>query len=406
MANRVLFGWELGEGNGHLRPYLSLLHELAGRGWEVGVAQRNTAVAANELAATGWPVFQSPVCQNEFSGISSTPANFTEACLAAGFAHAESLLGLVGGWRALFRAYRPDLVVANFAPSLMLASHASGVPALRIGTGFNCPPHGSRPPLIQAWSPGLDERLERAETHALKSANSVMRALGLPALTGLEAALEGSGTLLATIPAIDPFAARPVTHEYIGPLPASRLASTQGDPPEIFASLRMDHPHVEAALQSLRTSGLRVWAYVPDATPAWCARISTGDMQVSSQPFDLPTALGTCRAVVTYGGHSVVLAALVAGRPLLLLPGTGEQELTAMKVTSLGAGIAVGRDERPARVAAGLKRILQEAAFTEAARRIETDQSPDVGSRALARAVEACEATVMPSAVSLKVVRS
>lgn len=406
MAKRVLFGWELGEGNGHLRPYLSLLRELASRGWDVGVAQRNTAVAATELAATGWPVFQAPVCQNEFSGISASPANHTEICLAAGFAHAETLLGLVSAWRALFRSFEPDLVIGNFSPVLMLASHAAGVPALRLGTGYNSPPLAGRPPLIQPWTPGLDERLDRAEAHALKTANGVMRALGLPPLAELGAALEGRGTLLATIPAIDPFSSRPASHEYIGPLPASRLPAVDGALPEVFASLRMDHPHAEAALQALRGCGRRAWAYVPDATPAWCARISTPDLLVSPQPFDLPTALGACRAVVTYGGHSLVLAALLAGRPLLLLPGSGEQRLTAMKVTELGAGLAAGRDERPARVATALKRILEEAAFTEAARRIEAGQPPDVGSRALARAVAACEAAVMPSPVPLKVVRS
>lgn len=406
MAKRVLFGWELGEGNGHLRPYLSLLRELSGRGWEVGVAQRNTAVAANELAATGWPVFQSPVCQNEFSGISASPANHTEICLAAGFAHAETLQGLVGAWRALFRVFQPDLVIGNFSPVLMLASHASGVPALRLGTGFSCPPLAGRPPLIQPWAPGIDERLDRAETHALRTANGVMRALGLPPLADLGAALEGRGTLLATIPAIDPFPGRPATHDYVGPMPISRLPVPEGPLPEVFASLRMDHPHAEAALQALRGCGRRAWAYVPDATPAWCARISTPDMLVSPQPFDLPTALGACRAVVTYGGQNLVLASLLAGRPLLLLPGSGEQQLHAMKVIGLGAGLAVAREERPARVAAALKRILEEAAFTEAARRIEADQPPDVGSRALARAVAACEAAVMPSAVPLKVVRS
>ena len=406
MAKRVLFGWELGEGNGHLRPYLSLLRELAGRGWEVGVAQRNTAVAATELAATGWPVFQAPVCQNEFSGISASPANHTEVCLGAGFAHAETLLGLAGAWRALFRSFQPDLVVANFAPVLMLASHAAAIPAIRLGTGFNCPPHsGGRPPLTQPWSPGIDERLDRAEMHALKTANAVMRTLGKPPLAELGVALEGRGTLLATIPAVDPFPGRPETHEYIGPMPASRLPAVEGELPEVFASLRMDHPHTEGALQALRGCGRRVWAFVPDSTPAWCARISTTEMLVSPQPFDVPTALGACRAVVTHGGHSLVLASLLAGRPLLLLPGSGEQQLTAMKVAELGAGLAAGRDERPARVAAALKRILHEAAFTEAARRIEADQPPDVGSRALARAVAACEAAVMPSPVSLKVVR-
>lgn len=406
MANRVLFGWELGKGNGHLRPFLPLLRALEGRGWEVAVAQHNTAVAASELLAAGWPVFQAPVCMNEFSGIAPDPANHTEIYLGAGFAHAETLTGLVGGWRALFRAFEPDLVIGNFAPSLMLAAHASGIPAIRIGSGFSTPPHEGRPPLIRPWSPGLDARLERAETHALRTANAVIRALGRPPIASLASALDGGATLLTTLPEVDPFHPRATAHEYVGPLPLTRLGGQEGGPPEVFASLLMEQPHAEAALQALAACGLRVWAYVPDSTPDWCARISTGGMLVSSRPFDMQTALSSCRAVVTYGGQSVLVSSLLAGRPLLILPDNAERCLVAAKVCALGAGIAVGTAERPARVAVALKRILQEAAFTEAARKFEERQPADDGSRALARVVAACEAAVKTSPVPLKVVRS
>lgn len=406
MAKRVLFGWELGKGNGHLRPFLPLLRALAGEGWEVGVAQHNTAVASRELAATGWPVFQSPVCMNEFSGIAPDPANHVEIYLGAGFAHAETLLGLVNAWRALFRAFQPDFVIGNYAPSLMLAAHASGIPAIRIGSGFSTPPHEGRAPLLRPWSPGIDARLERADAQALRTANAVLREFGRPPVPSLAAALDGAATLLATVPEIDPFHPRASAHEYIGPMPSPRQPAEEADPPEIFASLLMEQPHAEAALKALAACGRRVWAYVPDATPDWCARISSATLRVSDRPFDVPSALSQARLVACYGGHNLVLTSLLAGRPLLLLPGTADQRLVAEKVVALGAGIAVGRGEKPVRVAAALNRLLQEAAFTEAARRFQESQPADVGSRALARAVAACQAAASPSPVSLKVVRS
>jgi len=406
MAKRVLFGWELGKGNGHLRPFLPLFRALADEGWEVGIAQHNTAVASRELAAAGWPVFQSPVCMNEFSGISPDPANHVEIYLGAGFAHADTLLGLVNGWRALFRTFHPDLVIGNYAPSLMLAAHASGIPAIRIGSGFSTPPHEGRAPLIRPWSPGIDARLDRADAQALRTANAVLREFGLPVVPSLATVLDGGTTLLTTLPELDPFHPRASAHEYIGPLPTSRASGEEGEPPEIFASLLMEQPHAEAALRALSASGRRTWAYVPDATPDWCARISTAALRVSDRPFDVSTALAHCRVIVCYGGHNLVLTALLAGRPVLLLPGTAEQRLVAGRVTALGAGIAVGREEKPARVAAALKQLLQEAAFIEAARRFQESQPADVGSRALARVVAACQAAASPSPVSLKVVRS
>jgi UDP:flavonoid glycosyltransferase YjiC (YdhE family) len=390
MTRRVLFGWELGEGNGHLRPYLSLLRALSSEGWEVAVAQRNTSVAAGELASTGWPVFQSPVCLNEFSGISSQPASHTEIFLGFGFAHPETLVGLVSGWRAIFKAFGPDLIIGNYAPSLMLAAHASAIPAIRLGTGFNCPPHDPRTPLILPWSAGMDERIERAEALASRTANTALRAFDVAPLGSLSAALEGSATLLASVPALDPFAPRPASHEHLGPMPVPRLPAV-GAPPEIFASLRMDHPQAEPVLQALLSSGCRAWAYVPDATTSWCARISNDKVCVSNEPFDVTTALSGARAVVSYGGHSLSLSSLLAGCPHLMLPIEAEQAGTAMRVARLGAGIVVGREDRRSKIAASLSRILAEPAYRTAAQTAAAAHQQFSSAAAIARAMAVCE---------------
>jgi UDP:flavonoid glycosyltransferase YjiC (YdhE family) len=129
-------------------------------------------------------------------------------------------------------------------------------------------------------------------------------------------------------------------------------------------------------------------------------------MEVRREPADLPATLSGTRTVVCYASHAVTLAALMAGKPLLLLPDHPEQRRTADRVLALGAGLKIEKDERPGRVASGLKRILEEAAFREAARRFEEAQPPDDGSRALARAAAACERAVAPSTAQLKLVQS
>jgi UDP:flavonoid glycosyltransferase YjiC (YdhE family) len=405
MTRRVLFGWEIGEGNGHLRPYLSLLRALSEEGWEVAIAQRNTSVSASELASTGWPIFQSPVCLNEFSGISSHPANHTEIFLGFGFAHPETLVGLVSGWRAIFNAFGPDLVIGNYAPSLMLAAHASAIPAIRLGTGFNCPPHDPRAPLIQPWSQGIDERLDSAEALALRTANAALRTFGEAPVATLATALEGNATLLASVPALDPFAPRTASHEYLGPMPVPELPAN-GEPPEIFASLRMDHHHAEDALQVIVASGRRAWAYVPDATGAWCTKLSMKEVRVSNEPFDVKTALSKALAVVSYGGHSLSLSALLAGRPHLFLPGSGEQAGNAMRVAKLGAGLVVGRNERKTKIASSLSRILEAPGIKAAAESIASTHREFSPGRAVSRAIEVCGMPAISSRGNLRVVRS
>lgn len=405
MRRRALFCWEIGEASGHVAPYLSLFSALAAEGWEVALALRNTS-AADAAARARWPVFQAPVCLNEFTGIASVPANHTELYLGFGFAHPETLAGLTQGWRALFDAWRPDLVIANNAPVALLAAHGRRVPAIRLGTGFECPPGGARPALLVPWHAEIEPRLERAEALALRNANAALREMGSPAVDSLSPLLHEVPTLLATLPAFDDFSNRTGRHEYLGLLPDEQEGRVRpGQPVEIFAYLRVQHARTADALAAIARSGRRAFACLPDATQGQCASLSTPQFEVRREPADLPAALPGVGAVVSYASHALTLASLLAGKPLLLLPDHAEQRRTAARVVELGAGLAVASDARPARVAAGLRRILEEAAFARAAERFANDHSDGGGGRALARAVAACGATADLPAIQLKVVR-
>lgn len=404
MKRRALFCWEIGEGSGHVAPYLSFLAALSQDGWEVALALRNTS-AADAAARARWPVFQAPVCLNEFTGIASTPANHTELYLGFGFAHAGTLAGLAQGWRALFDAWRPDLVVANNAPVALLAAHGRRLPAVRLGTGFECPPGGARPPLLVPWHAEMEPRLERAEALALRNANAALREMGAPAVESLSPVLHEVPTLLATLPAFDDFPNREGRHEYLGLLPDGQEGRVRpAGPVEIFAYLRVGHARTADALSAIARSGLRAFACLPDATQGQCASLSTPRFEVRREPADLAAILPGVRAVVSYAGHALTLASLLAGKPLLLLPDHAEQRRTAERVATLGAGLAVATDGRPAKVAAGLRKILEDAAFTQAALRFANDPSAVGDGRALARAVTACAAAAGMPAVQLKVV--
>ncbi len=387
---RALFGWELGENNGHLRPFLSVLQRLAEQGWEVAVAQRNTSVAAGELAGLGFPVFQAPVCMNAFSGIAAVPASHAEIYLGFGFAHPETLTGLVGGWRAILATWRPDLVIANYAPTLVLAAHSMGIPAVRLGTGFDCPPHRPRSPLLLLPTPEIDQRVERAEALALRNANAALRAFGCGPVSHLGAVLEGDATVLASIPALDPFRALRREEVYIGALPIAARALAGGEPPEIFASVRRDHPQGAQVMDFLSGSGRRVWAYVPDATQAQCEAMSSDRIRVSREPFDLARGFTSRPAVVSYGGHTLGLSALMAGCPQLLLPVNGEQQTTSRLLAQLGVGVCVQPDEPRKRLATGLSRVLEDEKIAASALCEAQALREFRPERALETAVEAC----------------
>nr|WP_307732784.1 nucleotide disphospho-sugar-binding domain-containing protein [Massilia agri] len=53
----------------------------------------------------------------------------------------------------------------------------------------------------------------------------------------------------------------------------------------------------------------------------------------------MPAALATCELVVCHAGEATTAQALLAGRPLLMLPVSAESYLMARRVAEIGAGI-------------------------------------------------------------------
>jgi N-glycosyltransferase len=81
--------------------------------------------------------------------------------------------------------------------------------------------------------------------------------------------------------------------------------------------------------------------------------------------------LAASSAFVTHAGFSGVREALLAGVPMLTLPLFGDQHPNAARVVALGAGLGVRAADLTARTAAAaLRRLLDEASFRDAARRL------------------------------------
>ena len=76
--------------------------------------------------------------------------------------------------------------------------------------------------------------------------------------------------------------------------------------------------------------------------------------------------------VVTHGGHGRVMRALCHHRPLLVIPHGRDQDENAVRVVERGAGLRLTADSSVAEIREALSRLLNEAAFTESARRLGT----------------------------------
>lgn len=120
-------------------------------------------------------------------------------------------------------------------------------------------------------------------------------------------------------------------------------------------------------LSALRSAGCRVLCYSPDVAGGRKPPLEDAAIAWAHGPVDLDAALPACDLVVCHAGESTVSQALLAGRPLLLMPQTAESFLTARRVREMGAGINIAELAGPLDWPAVVGGLLREEGYRRAA---------------------------------------
>jgi UDP:flavonoid glycosyltransferase YjiC (YdhE family) len=74
--------------------------------------------------------------------------------------------------------------------------------------------------------------------------------------------------------------------------------------------------------------------------------------------------------VITHAGHGTVIKSLAAGVPMLCLPHGRDQGDNAARVVDAGAGLRLSRRSSATTIRRGVRRVLEEPAFCQNARRM------------------------------------
>ena len=75
-------------------------------------------------------------------------------------------------------------------------------------------------------------------------------------------------------------------------------------------------------------------------------------------------------ALVTHAGHGTVIKGLAAGVPVVALPMGRDQDENAARLVHAGAGLRLKPKAPPPKIAAAVRRVLDEPSYAEEARRI------------------------------------
>jgi MGT family glycosyltransferase len=293
--------------------------------------------------------------------------------------------------RAELQREAADVVVANiFLFGALVAAEAEGVrtavliPNLFALPGSGIPPIGPglrpmRGPLGRARDAALGRMTLRLFDRGLDDLNAVRRANGLAPLAHvLDQFTEADRILLLTSRAFEfPQYAPPSSLRFCGPRLddpawAGDWTPPPGDEPLVLVGLSstfMDHADVlRRIVEGLGTLPVRGLVTTGPALDPEAVDGPANVQVVRSAPHS--EVLKHAAAVVTHAGHGTVIKTLAAGVPQVCLPLGRDQLDNAARVAFHGAGLRLKPKADPRAIAAAVKRVIDEPAFAQNARRL------------------------------------
>ena len=360
----VLLGWELGANRGHALRMAALGSALREVGHQVSFAvQRIDALSESEAA--GSPVWQAPVTprlliSGSRFGASAT-AGMADILARMGFDDGGIIAAMINGWHQLIAAIRPDVLIADFAPFLLLAARRL-VPSIAIGTAFSLPPANLQQLTLLIDRPGAVD-----QNALLATINRALATYNTSPLAALPRLFEADRMIPASFAELDPYAA-----DRIGglarPVPPGFVACA-GSGEEVFVyapeSIALDAP----LWKGLAASGLPVRIHAQRAPAVLLSALSARGFAIEAKPVDFAEIAARSRLVVSHGGHGFSCAAMAAGLPQVVCHHDLEKLLHGIAVAREGLGGHVSlRNLDPERFGADLIGVYRDEALTKRTR--------------------------------------
>lgn len=337
---RVLIGWELGAGTGHLNFVAQAARALQANGHQVTLALQHrdgfgldVDLSFGFTSAPRWPGLDRRIAgAKPDATIGDTLARF-------GLDEPGCVARLIREWDQILAATMPDLVVAQFAPALLLAARGR-VASVQIGTGYSCPPgHSGHFRRIGAQTPAFDE------ARLLATLNHELADSARAPLSSLPEIFAADHDLVCSLALLDPYASDRIAPRAAPLMRAAAPArvATPGD--EVFVYGSNDIAPDDPFWLGLARSGLPIRIHVAQPSTALRAHCAALGLDLSAAPQPMATIAARSRLLVSHGSHGFVCAALFAGLPQMIVYFDLEKQLSAAAVqrAGLGAGQHLGR---------------------------------------------------------------
>lgn len=361
---RLGFAWELGAFSGYAALIAQIAREALRMGHECVFFVKDPATCAPHLPSSLGTLVQAPACATSSTSRVRVQTSYATLLHNCGYDDGTALAACLRAWQGLFAAFRIDRLLARHSPTAVLAGRLHGMPVLRYGSGFTCPPDASPWPSFRPDLSVAESALRHNEGRVLAAVNGALQLLGRAPLDRLSGLFGGLPTVLLGHPELDHYARREAATFVGSPSIAygSEPQWPEGPDPAIFVSL-MPGSTAQAWLQLLERLPARSLVRFPGParSPAGRDRV-----RIANGAVDFSAAVRGSSAVVGYGSHNLASEALLAGKPMAVIAHNPDHLLIGLRVQQMGAGILL--PERPtATTESDLRRFLDSPRFTTAA---------------------------------------
>ncbi len=338
---RVVFCWELGGNYGHISGFINLYRHLKVQGFEVAFILRSLKYTGllSENAQTN--CFKAPIPNI----IPTTRVAYSYADILAqiGYLDEAVLSNYLKAWRDLLIQTGADLVVADHAPTALLAAQTLGLPSAAIGTGFVMPPGSVEFPL---YLPDGEKPVIGIDHQLVIEINKVLKKSGARSLEEVGNIFSRSQQFLCTFPELDHYGYRQET-EYWGPLFSDDIGEVfswpKGAEPRIFAYLTPKIINLSQVIRALATLPGFKLLHIPGMSANDIEAYQAPNLKILSTPVNMRSLLSEgVEMVVSQGGMGLASQCFLAGIKQVIIPTQMEQHMLAQRMSSqeLAYGIA------------------------------------------------------------------
>jgi UDP:flavonoid glycosyltransferase YjiC (YdhE family) len=251
---------------------------------------------------------------------------------------------------------------------------------------------------LRLWVPAPRARLQAADCRVLNAINQALAAFGAKPVATI-GDLFAARTMLLTYPELDIYPERgPADYYGITDSAEGREvpAWPRGDGPRVFVYLYHYYQGLAPLAEALASGRCPTLALCRGIDPRLKEKHKTNSVYFSDEPMSVSRLLPQADIVVCHGSHQMTAQALLAGKPLLLLPTQLEQFLIMRRLVRYGAGLGISPDAPGADYASALRALSEKPKYAARAREFRDRYAGHSRAAALATMLGRIESALRP----------